>query len=56
MKVLFLLRRTPDPSTRRIIEVQSAGNEVTTVDLTAGTVDYDRLVADLFSHDRVICW
>lgn len=56
MKILYLLKSTPDRSTRRIIEVQSAGSEVTTVDLTAGPVDYDRLVADIFSHDRVICW
>ena len=56
MKILYLIKTAPDRSTRRIIEVQSAGNEVTTVDLAAGRIDYDRLVADIFRHDRVICW
>lgn len=56
MKILYIIRRTPDASTKKIIEVQSAGNQVTTVDLTKGSVNYDKLVADVFSHDRIFCW
>ena len=56
MRILYILKTAPDASTTRIIEVQSAGNDVTTVDLTRGDVSYDKLVADVFSHDRVFCW
>jgi len=56
MKILYILKAAPDASTKKIIEVQSAGNEVTTVDLTAGGVAYDKLVADVFTHDKVYCW
>ena len=56
MKILYLLKSAPDASTKKIIEVQSAGNQATTIDLTKGGVDYDKLVADLFSHDKVFCW
>lgn len=56
MKILYILKTAPDASTMKIIEVQSVGNEVTTVNLAAGGVAYDRLVADIFAHDRVICW
>ncbi len=56
MRILYILKTAPDPSTKKIIEVQSAGNDVTTVDLTKGGVSYDRLVDDVFNHDRVFCW
>ena len=56
MKVLHILKTAPNASTQKIIEVQSAGNQVTIVDLTKGGVSFDKLVADVFSHDRVFCW
>ena len=56
MRILYILKTEPDASTRRIIEAQSVGNDVTIVDLTSVGVSYDRLVADVFSHDRVFCW
>ncbi len=56
MKILYILKSAPDASTRKIIEVQSAGNQATTVDLTKGGVSYDKLVADVFSHDKVFCF
>ena len=56
MKVLHILKSAPYASTMRIIEVHSAANEVTTIDLTAGSVSYDKLVEDIFSYDKVICW
>lgn len=56
MKILYILRSAPDASTKKIIEAQSAGNETTTVDLTKGGIAYDKLVADVFSHDKVFCW
>ena len=56
MKILHILKRPPDDSTRKIIEIQKAGNEATIVDLTKGGVSYDKLVADVFSHDKVFTW
>jgi len=56
MKILYILKTAPDASTKKIIEVQSSGNEVTTIDLTKGGALYDDLVADVFSHDKVFCW
>jgi hypothetical protein len=56
VKVLYILKSAPDASTKKIMEVQSAGNQVTTVDLTKGGVAYDRLIADVFGSDKVICW
>ena len=56
MKVLHILKSAPDASTRRIIEIESAEHVVTVVDLAAGAVRYDKLIEDIFSHDRVICW
>ena len=56
MKILHILKSAPDASTKKIIEVQSTGNQATTIDLTRGGVSYDKLVADVFSHDKVFCW
>lgn len=56
MKILNILKSEPDASTKKIIEVQKAGNEVKIIELYKGNVSYDKLVADVFSHDRVFCW
>jgi len=56
MKVMHILKTAPDGSTKKIIELQSAENQVTIVDLTRVGVSYDKLVADVFSHDKVFCW
>jgi hypothetical protein len=55
MKILYILKKIPDATTRKIMDVQSIGNQVTTIDLTRGDVSYDGLVADVFSHDKVFC-
>jgi len=56
MKILHILKTAPDASTTKIIEVQSDGNETSVIDLNKGGVSYDKLVADVFSHDKVFCW
>jgi hypothetical protein len=56
MKILHILKTAPDASTKKIIEAQSAGNTVKTIELYKGGVSYDKLVQDVFAHDRVICW
>ncbi len=56
MKILHILKRSPDESTRKIIDIQKSGNEVTVVELYKGGVDHSKLVQDVFSHDKVFTW
>lgn len=56
MKILYILRAAPDASTKKIIDAQSAGNETTIIDLAKSGISYDKLVEDVFSHDKVFCW
>jgi hypothetical protein len=56
VKILHILKKAPDASTKKIIEVQASDNQSTVIDLTKGGVAYDKLVADVFASDRVFCW
>lgn len=56
MKILYILKSAPDASTKKIMEIQSAGNQAKTIDLTKGGVSYDKLVDDVFNYDKVICF
>lgn len=56
MKILHIYKKEPDASTKKIVEVQKAGNQVKIIDLTKGGVSYDALVDEVFAHDKVYCW
>ena len=56
MKILHIVKRTTDESTKKIIELQASGNQSKVIDLTKGNIAYDQLVADVFASDRVFCW
>ncbi len=56
MKILHILRSEPDPISRRLIDQMKNGNGSSEVALYRGGVDYDRLLADIFGSDKVICW
>lgn len=56
MKILHIVKRPLDASTKKIIDVQASGNENKIIDLSKGGVDYAKLVADVFSHDKVFTW
>ena len=56
MKVLEILRSEPDTNVNKIIEVHTKNNDVKVVKLYEGNPDYNALVEDIFSHDKVICW
>jgi len=56
VKILHILKKAPDASTRKIIDVHTATNQVTLVELYKGGVSYDKLVSDIFAHDKVFCW
>ena len=53
MKFLHILRSEPDALTKRLIAQLPNG---TVIALYQGAVDYDRLVAEIFQNDRVVCW
>ncbi len=56
MKILHILNDGPDEFSGRIIDAQSASDEVTVVDLSEGNISYELLVDAIFSCDRVISW
>ena len=56
MNVLHILRSEPDALARRLIGKMSQDGAGREVPLYMGQVDYDRLVADIFQSDMVICW
>lgn len=56
MKILHIMKKAPDASTNKIIEVQAVGNQSKVIDLTKGGIAYDKLVADVFASDKVFCW
>ncbi len=56
MKLLHILRSEPNDLVRLLIRGMSQGESSQEVPLYLGPVDYDRLVADIFQSDRVICW
>jgi len=55
MKVLQILKSEPDESVESFLKGFS-DDEVKTVLLFEGEVDWASLVDDIFSHDKVICW
>jgi hypothetical protein len=56
VKILHILKKAPDASTKKIIELHAAGNEVITIELFKAGVSYDKLIADTFAVDKVFCW
>lgn len=56
VKILHIVKKAPDESTMKIIELHKAGNEVSTIELYKGSVSYDKLVAAVFASDKVFCW
>jgi len=56
VKILHILKKAPDASTKKIIELQAAGNQVTVIELYKGGIFYEKLVADVFENDKVFCW
>jgi NADH dehydrogenase FAD-containing subunit len=56
VKILHIVKKAPDVSTKKIIDIHAATNQVTTVELYKGGVSYDKLVSDIFAHEKVFCW
>lgn len=55
MKVLHILKTEPDETVEGLLEA-FADDEGKTVPLYDDEVDWARLVDDIFSYDKIICW
>ena len=56
VKILHILKTAPDASTKKIIDVHASGHQVKTIELYKGEISYEKLLVDVFSHDKVFCW
>ena len=55
MKVLHILKSEPEEDVLQLMEAFT-DDEVSTVQLFDGEVDWSALVDEIFEHDKVICW
>lgn len=56
MKVLNIVRSTPDDLEKQLIDAFSRGESDKVITLYEGNVDWSSLVDEIFTHDKVICW
>lgn len=57
MKILHILRSEPDETVERLIGNMSDKEDETTVkSLYKKEIDWQRLVDDIFSHEKIVCW
>jgi hypothetical protein len=56
MKVLNIVRSEPDDMIKKCIEAFSENKEDKVVSLYDENVDWNGIVDDIFSYDKVICW
>ncbi len=55
MTTLHILRNEPDEQVRDLIQAITP-DEIRLVVLYEEIVDYDQLVSDIFTHDRIVSW
>lgn len=55
MKVLHILKSEPDEAVQELMQA-FVDDEVKTVALFEGEIDWAELVDDIFEHEKVICW
>ena len=56
MRTLHILRSSPDETVEKLINYLSDTDETAVQPLFQGDVDWQRLVDDIFAHDKVVCW
>ncbi len=56
MKILHILRSEPDENTRAFIEQTFEDAQNVEVPLYEDRINYDALVTEIFSSDKVISW
>ena len=56
MRILHILRSEPDEMTRQLIQQSFGDAQNAEISLYQDNVNYDELVDDIFSSDKVISW
>ena len=56
MKILHILRTEPDENMENLIKATTNGDLSKVTELYKNDIDWSRLVDDIFSYDKVICW
>ena len=56
MKIIHILRTEPDETVKNMVASTTNGDESKIAELYKGDIDWSRLVDDIFSHDKIICW
>lgn len=56
MKILHILRSRPDETVETFMQTVTSGDRSQVTALYEEPIDWSKLVDDIFSHDKVICW
>jgi hypothetical protein len=56
MKILHILRTEPDETVENLMKTSTNGDDSKVTALYKNDIDWSRLVDDIFSYDKVICW
>ena len=56
MKILHILRTEPDETMENLMKTTTNGDFSKVTELYKNDIDWSRLVDDIFSYDKVICW
>jgi hypothetical protein len=56
MKILHILRSEPDQMTRNLILQSFENAQNIEIPIYQKDVDYDKLVEEIFTSDKVVCW
>ena len=56
MEILHLLRSQPDETVEKLMVNITNGDRSRVVELYQDDVDWDLLVEDIMSSDKIVCW
>ncbi len=56
MNILHIIPSEPDEFTQTLIDISSQGVRSREIKLNQRCLNYDQLVSDIFSSDKVITW
>lgn len=56
MTLLHIYKSQPDDSTRTLVDIVSKNNDTKEFILYDEEADYEKLVDQIFSCDKIICW
>jgi hypothetical protein len=56
MNILHIFRTPPDKTVEIFMKTSIKDDESKVIELYKSNIDWSRLVDDIFSHKKVICW